>query len=68
MEDFKQIDKCDVWPHLQAGKKVYVVIFASGHFNTGLKKLNNSWDVDQINRLLTDKEKNVMFYEEVKND
>ena len=65
MENFKQIEKCDVWPHLQAGKQVYAVIFRSRNFTTGLKHLNADWSVNQINRLTSDKEKDVAFYEEV---
>lgn len=65
MENFKQIDKCDVWAHLQAGKKVYVVIFKSGNFNEGLRDLTKGWYIEQINRVLSDKEKNVVFYEEI---
>lgn len=68
MEDFKQIDKCDVWAHLQAGKKVYAVIFRSKAWREGLKDLTSGWSVNEINRLLSDKEKNIVFYEEVKND
>lgn len=65
MENFKQIDKCDVWPHLQAGKAVLAVILKSRNFNEGLYDLRKNWSVGQINRLLSDKEKNVVFYEEV---
>lgn len=62
MKDFKQIDKCDVWPHLQAGKKVFAVILKSIKFTTGLKYLYVRWDVGDINKIL--KEDNVVFYEE----
>ena len=65
MENFKQIDKCDVWPHLQAGKAVLVVILKSQHWNKGLYDLRKNWSVGQINSLVSDKEKNVVFYEEV---
>lgn len=63
MKNFKQIDKCDVWPHLQAGKIVYAVIFKSMKFYTGLENLTNAWTVTDINKLL--KEENVVFYEEI---
>ena len=65
VENFKQIDKCDVWAHLQAGKKVYAVIFKSRNWNEGMKELWHNWNVGQINRLLSDKEKNVIYYEEI---
>lgn len=61
MKNYKQIDKCDVWSHLQAGKKVYVVIFESRKFATGLAYLWKSWNVTKINNLL--KEENAVFYE-----
>ena len=63
MENFKQIERCDVWPHLQSGKKVFAVIFQSRRFNAGLYKLRN-WDVEQINHLL-EKDKDDVFYEEI---
>lgn len=62
MENFKQIDKCDVWPHLQAGKRVEAVVFSSNWFKTGIKDLQYT-DVRQISQLL--EEKNVVFYEEI---
>jgi hypothetical protein len=65
MENFKQIDKCDVWPHLQAGKKVLAVVFKSNYFKVGMKFLYTDWDVRDINRILSDSEKNVLFYEEI---
>lgn len=65
MENFKQIDKCDVWSHLQAGKVVHAVIFKSRNFNEGLYDLRKNWSVNQINRLLCDKEKNITFFEEI---
>lgn len=65
MENFKQIDKCDVWLHLQAGKAVYAVILKSRNFNEGLYDLRKNWSVGQINRLLCDKEKNIVFFEEI---
>lgn len=65
MENFKLIDKCDVRPHLQAGKAVWVIILKSRNWNEGLYDLRKDWSVGQINRVLSDKEKNVVFYEEV---
>ncbi len=63
MKNFKQIDKCDVWPRLQSGKIVYAVIFKSMRFHTGLKDLTDCWSVSNINKLLT--EDDVVFYEEI---
>lgn len=60
MKDFKQIDKCDVWPHLQAGKKVFAVILKSRIFREGLNDLSE-WATKGINNLL--EEENVVFYE-----
>ena len=65
MENFKQVDKCDVWAYLQAGKAVFAVIFKSRNFNEGLYDLRLEWTVNQINRLLSDNEKNIAFYEEI---
>lgn len=65
MENFKQIEKCDVWAHLQAGKAVFAAIFKSSNFNEGIYDLRNHWNVTQINRLLSDKEKNVVFYDKI---
>lgn len=65
MENFKEIDKCDVWAHLQAAKAVFAVIFKSRNFNEGLYDLRKNWSVGQINCLLRDKEKNIAFYEEI---
>lgn len=65
MENFKQINKCDVWVHLQAGKAVYAVILKSRNFTENLYDLRKNWSVNQINRLLCDKEKNVAFFEEI---
>lgn len=67
MENFKQLDKCDVWSHLQAGKKVYAVVLKSRNFNEKIYNLRKDWNVDNINILLSDKEKNVAFYEEADN-
>lgn len=63
MKNFKQIDKCDVWPKLQDGKRVYVVIFKSSLFTEGLNDLTRHWPVRNINKLLT--EEDVVFYEEL---
>jgi hypothetical protein len=63
MKNFKQIDKCDVWPKLQDGKRVYVVIFKSVLFTEGLNDLSRVWSVHNINKLLT--EEDVVFYEEI---
>ena len=67
MENFKPLDKCDVWSHLQAGKKVYAVVLKSRNFNEKIYNLRKDWNVDNINILLSDKEKNVAFYEEADN-
>ncbi len=63
MKNFKQIDKRDVWPKLQDGKRVYVVIFKSVLFTEGLNDLSRIWSVHNINKLLT--EEDVVFYEEI---
>lgn len=65
MENFKQIDKCDAWAHLQAGKAVFAVILKSENFTENLYDLRKNWSVTQINRLLSDNEKNVVFFEEI---
>jgi hypothetical protein len=66
MENFKQIDKCDVWSHLQADKKVFAVVFKSRVWRTGLKELwHDNWNVRDINKLLSDKEKDIVFFEEI---
>lgn len=65
MESFKRLDKCDVWPHLQVGKKVYAIVLKSRTFNEKIYNLRKDYSVDSINSLLSDKEKNVVFYEEV---
>lgn len=62
MKNFKQIDKCNVWPHLQAGKRVYAVIFQSALFTEGLNDLTRKWSVRNINSLLKDDD--VAFFEE----
>ena len=68
MENFEEIDKCDVWPHLQAGKKVYAVVMKSKCFQIGIKFLFKEWGVRDINRILKDEEKNVMFFEEIEKE
>jgi len=65
MDNFKEIEKCDVWEHLQAGKAVFAVVLKSRNFNENIYDLRKNWSVSQINRLLSDKEKNVVFYEEI---
>lgn len=65
MKNFEQIAKCDVWPRLQAGNRVYAVIFKSVLFTDGLHDLTISWSVRNINKLL--KEEDVVFYEELEN-
>lgn len=66
MKNFKQIEKCDVWPHLQAGKKVFAVLFTSRNFNERLYDLTRDWYVNQINKLL--EEEDVVFYEKIEED
>lgn len=63
MEHFKQIDRVDVWPHLQAGKNVLAAVFKSRVWNVGIVKLTKQ-DVGDVNQILT--EKDVVFYEEIK--
>lgn len=63
MKNFKQIDKFDVWPKLQDGKRVYAVIFESVLFTEGVNDLTIKWPVRNINKLLN--EENVVFYEEI---
>lgn len=63
MKNFKQIDKSDVWPKLQVGRKVYAVIFQSALFTEGLNDLTRKWSVHNINSLLKDDD--VAFYEEI---
>jgi len=65
MKNFKQVDKLDVWPKLQDGRRVYVVIFKSVLFTEGLNDLTRNWSVHNINKLLT--EEDVVFYEELQN-
>lgn len=50
---------------MQAGKRVYAVIFKSRNWKEGMKELWHNWNVGQINRLLSDKEKNVIYFEEI---
>lgn len=65
MENFKQIEECDVWAHLQAGKKVYAVVLKSRAWKMGIKELWHNWEVYEINKLLSGVEKNVLFFEEI---
>lgn len=65
MENFCTIPKCDVWERLQAGKAVFAVILKSENFTENLYDLRKNWSVTQINRLLSDNEKNVVFFEEI---
>lgn len=65
MENFKQIEKSDVWAHLQSGKKVCAVVLKSRNFNTCIFDLRVNWSVPEINKILRDDEKNVIFYEEI---
>lgn len=70
MENFKPIGKHNVWERLQAGKKVYAVVLRSGKWDKGVLEIwHNNYTVEHINLLLSDNEKNIIFYEEVeKND
>lgn len=69
MENFKQIDKRDVWARLQADKRVFAVIFKSKAWRTGLKELwHDNWNVHDINKLLSDKEKDIIFFEEIEKE
>ena len=63
MEHFKQIDRLDVWSHLQAGKNVLAGVFKSRVWNVGVVKLLKQY-VGDVNQILT--EKDVVFYEEIK--
>jgi hypothetical protein len=65
MRNFKQIDKSEVWSHLQEGKDVYAVIFKSNIWREGLKELWHNWSACDINELLLDKEKNIAFFERI---
>lgn len=62
MKNFKSIDKCDVWSHLQAGKQVIAVVFNSRKFSEGLHDLQFT-RVTLINELL--EEENTIFYERI---
>lgn len=65
MENFKSIYRSEVWEHLQSGKKVIAVILKSRAWRTGIKELWHDWSVSDINKLLSEKEKNIMFFEEI---
>lgn len=63
MKNFKQIENCDVWSHLQAGRQIYAVILDSSYFHFGIKDITEDCTVCKINRLLT--EDDVAFFEEI---
>lgn len=65
MENFKSIYRSEVWEHLQSGKKVIAVILKSRVWRTGIKELWHDWSVGDINKLLSEKEKNILFFEEI---
>lgn len=66
MENFKQISKNDVWKRLQAGRRVYAVVLRSKRVDKAIMEIwHNGYTVEHINILLSDNEKNVVFYEEV---
>ena len=62
MRDFRQIDKSEVWSLLQEGKDVYAVIFKSNIWCEGLIELWRNWSICDINKLISDKEKNIAFF------
>ena len=66
MENFKQIDKCDVWPYLETDKKVFAAVLKSNCFRSDLYDLTE-WDIKNINSLLreVDKKNNTAFFAEV---
>lgn len=69
MEKFKPIGKHGVWERLQAGERVYAVILQSREWNSAVLEIwHKGYTVEDINELLSDKEKNVVFYVEVKNN
>ena len=69
MENFKPIDKHNVWECLQSGGRVYAVVLRSRKWDNGIIEMwHKGYTVEDINSLLSDKEKNVVFYEEVNND
>lgn len=63
MKNFKQIDRSNVWPCLQAGKKVYAAVLESVCLSEGLHDLTRNWSVYNINKLLI--EDDVAFFEEI---
>lgn len=66
MENFKPIGKNKVWERLQSGGRVYAVVLRSRKWDKGLMEMwHKGYTVEDINSLLSDKEKNVVFYEEV---
>ena len=63
MKKYKEIEKNEVWPHLQAGKVVYAVLFNSKRFGyPNIYDLTQKWSVEQINSLLNDENNEVIFY------
>lgn len=68
MENFKPISKHDVWERLQAGERVYAIVLRSRRWDKGVMEIwHKGYTVENINSLLSDNEKNVVFYEEVNN-
>lgn len=65
MEHFKQIETVYVFPHLQAGKEVFVAVFDSEIFVKGIYNLSK-WEVQYIRMIV--KEKDVVFYEKTESE
>ena len=65
MEHFKHIETVDVFPHLQAGKEVFVAVFDSEIFVEGVYNLS-TWEVYYISMVV--KEKDVVFYEKIESE
>lgn len=67
MENFKPIGKHNVWECLQSGGRVYAIVLRSRKWNKGVMEIwHKGYTVENINSLLSDNEKDVIFYEEVK--
>lgn len=62
MKDFKQIDACDVIPHLTERKEIYACVLRSRHFNETIHDLSQV-SVGKIVNLI--EEQNVVFFERV---
>lgn len=62
MKDYREIDKKLVWESLIAGKKVIAVVFESQYFTSTAHNIMK-WNVDEINKLLSDEE--VIYFEKV---